>query len=155
MFFILYLPTCLTPYFHSSYYWLVVKLSDVCSAKCCQGSVALAEFLFFQYWLLWFSAHHYYKALGIGFCCLQGTLGAAGVIGLWDEWAAPGACKNTFDEVWWASICKCCTDTRGGPVRAPVLLQLQPVCWQMKTAQHILLWTWPRQKHHAWSTLLG
>lgn len=81
MFFILYLSTCLALYFHSSYYWLFVKLSDVCSAKCCQGTVALAEFLFFQHRLLWFSAHHYYKALGIGFHCFQETLGAAGVIG--------------------------------------------------------------------------
>lgn len=81
MFFILYLSTCLTLYFHCSYYWLFVKLSDVCSAKCCQGTVALAEFLFFQHWLLWFSAHHCFEASGIGFHCFQETLGAAGVIG--------------------------------------------------------------------------
>ena len=81
MFFILYLSTCLTLYFRSSYYWLFVKLSDVCSTKCCQGTVTLAEFLFFQHGLLWFSAHRYYKALGIGFHRLQETLGAAGVIG--------------------------------------------------------------------------
>lgn len=81
MFFILYLSTCLTLYFHSSYYWLFVKLSDVCSTKCCQGTVALAEFLFFQHRLLWLSAHHHYKVLGIGFHCFQETLGAAGVLG--------------------------------------------------------------------------
>lgn len=153
MFFILYLSTCLTLYFHSSYYWLFVKLSDVCSAKCCQGTVALAEFLFFQYRLLWFSAHHYYKAWGIGFHCLQETLGAAGVIGLWDEWAAPGGCKTMFDEVWWASICKCWTDTRGGPVCAPVCCSSSQCAgkWEQPT----LLWTWSWQKQHTWSTLLG
>lgn len=156
MFFVLYLSTCLTLYFLSSYYWLFVKLSDVCSAKCCQGSVALAEFPFFQCLLLWFSAHHYYKALGIGFHCLQETLGAAGVIGLWDEWAAPGGCTNMFDEVWWASICKCWTDTRGGgtcvcscPAAAPASVLAN------ENTQHTPLWMWHGQEHHTWSTQLG
>lgn len=81
MFFILYLSTCLTLYFHCSYYWLFVKLSDVCSAKCCQGTVALAGFLFFQHWLLWFFCSSLLRGFGDWISLFQEALGAAGVIG--------------------------------------------------------------------------
>lgn len=59
----------------------------VCQVKWCLQRQVLSRYCCFSWIpifsapLLWFSAHHYYKALGTGFHCLQETLGASGVIG--------------------------------------------------------------------------